>query len=99
MTGNEFLATLSPIALLVMQEHSNERTKPIEVNVDYRSEAPAYMFESNDAFYIGINPNALKYNTELSFLHEYLHCSQITLGFRRLLLKTERTKTIEILPQ
>lgn len=88
MTGQEFLASLSPIAQRIMSIYKFKEEKPIALHITDNTEKPCFMVNDNPNCYpLYINPDALGPMAEKMFMHEYCHCIQIEEKFPYLMSK------------
>ena len=78
MTGQEFIASLSPIAHRIMSIYQFKEEKPIALHITDNTEQPCFMVNDDPNCYpLYINPDALGPMAEKMFIHQFCHCVQI----------------------
>lgn len=98
MTGQEFIASLSPVAHRIMSIYQFKEEKPIALHITDNVEKPCYMVRNDPTCYpLYINPEALGPMAEKMFMHQFCHCMQIEENFPFLISKTpEDPQTVEL---
>ncbi|SES71075.1 hypothetical protein [[Clostridium] polysaccharolyticum] len=78
MTGQEFIASLSPVAHRIMSIYQFKEEKPIALHITDNTEKPCFMVNDDPNCYpLYINPDALGPMAEKAFIHQFCHCVQI----------------------
>ncbi len=89
MTGQEFIASLSPIAHRIMSIYQFKEEKPIALHITDNTERPCFMVHDDPNCYpLYINPDALGPMAEKMFMHQFCHCVQIEENFPFVYSKT-----------
>lgn len=78
MTGQEFIATLSPVAQRLMSIYQFKKEKPIALHITDNKERPCFMvYNDPNCYPVFINPDALGPKAEVAFMHQFCHCVQM----------------------
>lgn len=98
MTGQEFIASLSPVAHRIMSIYQFKEEKPIALHITDNVEKPCFMVRDDPNCYpLYINPDALGPMAEKMFIHQFFHCMQIEENFPFLKSKTpEDQQTVQL---
>lgn len=98
MTGQEFIANLSPSAHRIMSIYQFKEEKPIVLHITDNKENPCFMVNNDPNCYpLYINPEALGPMAEKQFIHEFCHCVQIEEKFPYVFSNTpDDPQTVEL---